>query len=97
MPTHGRISSRPRATWPHGSGDMRARTPSWPTGQDLYYGRPLYVVIGRTAIVARARREYGPPCCVADVASAQLARPRGERGIVGHFAANWLFKAGRRP
>jgi hypothetical protein len=97
MPIHARIPSRPQATWPRGSGGMRARTASWPPRQDPYYGPPLYAAFGRTVVIAEALREPGHPCCVADVAAARLARPRGERSIIGRFTTNLLTRAERRP
>jgi hypothetical protein len=53
--------------------------------------------LGRAAVIAEGLRESGYPECTADVVTAELARPQGERGVIGRFAADQLERAGWRP
>jgi hypothetical protein len=67
------------------------------TADEFDFGQPFEVDLGRAAVIAEGLRESGFPFCTADVVTAELARPEGERGIVGRFAADQLERAGWRP
>jgi hypothetical protein len=84
MPIPMRISSVPPTTWQRGSEGMRP-TARWPPEQDFYYARLLLAGAGRVAILAEALCERGYP---------ELARPRDERGVIGHFAVGVLAGTG---
>jgi hypothetical protein len=66
-------------------------------GEEFDYRQPFEVDLGRAAVIAEGLRESGYPECTADVVTAELARPQGERGVIGRFAADQLEKAGWRP
>lgn len=97
VPIPAQIPFGPQATWPCGSGGVRAAVASWPPREDFYCGCPLLAVIGRAVVIAEALSECGCPGCVADVVAVQWARPQGERGTIGRFAVGLLARTGRRP
>jgi hypothetical protein len=61
------------------------------------FSRPFEVDIGRAAVIAEALREYGYPQCTAEMVTAELAKPKDERNIIGRFAADQLARAGWTP
>jgi hypothetical protein len=65
--------------------------------EDFDFSQPFEVDLGRAAVIAEALRECGFPLCTADVVTAELATPGGERGIIGRFAADQLERAEWRP
>ena len=65
--------------------------------EEFDFGQPFEVDLGRAAVIAEALRECGYPDCTADVVLAELARPGGERGVIGRFAADQLERAGWLP
>jgi hypothetical protein len=68
-----------------------------PGEQAFDYRQPFKVDLGRAAVIAEVLRECGYPDCTAEVVTAELARPGGERGIIGRFAADALERYGWRP
>lgn len=65
--------------------------------EEFDYSQPFEVDLGRAAVIAEGLRESGYPHCTADVVIAELARPEGERDVIGRFAADQLRRAGWRP
>ena len=67
-------------------------------GEEFDYRQPFEVDLGRAAVIAEGLRDSGlARMCTADVVIAELARPGGERGVIGRFAADQLERAGWRP
>jgi hypothetical protein len=61
------------------------------------YSQSFEVDLGCEAVIAEGRPESGYPLCTADMVTSKLARPKGERGVIGRFAADQLERAGWRP
>jgi hypothetical protein len=61
------------------------------------FSQPFEIDLGRAAVIAEALRESGYPDCTAEAVTAELARPAGERGIIGRFATDALTRYGWRP
>jgi hypothetical protein len=65
--------------------------------EEFDFSQPIEIDPGRVAVIAGALRESEYPDCAAEAVTAELARPAGERGIVGRFATDALGRYGWRP
>ena len=81
---------------PHGPAGRHARAGE-PAEREFDFAAPFEVDLGRAAVIAEVLREYGYRPCTADIVTAELARPDGERTSIGRFAADALERAGWRP
>ena len=86
----------PRPASPHGPAGRYARTGE-PAEEEFDFARPFEVDLGRAAVIAEVLREYGYLPCTADIVTAELAKPDGERTNIGRFAADALERAGWWP
>ncbi len=59
---------------------------------ELDHLQPFVVDVGQAAAIAGWLRRNGHPDCTAAVVTAELARPDGERTVIGRFAAAWLYQ-----
>lgn len=65
--------------------------------EEFDFSQPFEIDLGRAAVIAEALRESGYPDCTAEAVTAELARPAGERGIIGRLATDALARYGWRP
>jgi hypothetical protein len=71
--------------------------PGGVAGEEFDYRQPFEVDLGRAAVIAEVLREFGYRPCTADMVTAELAKPDGERSSIGRFAADALARVGWRP
>jgi hypothetical protein len=86
----------PRPASPQAPAGRHARTGE-PAEREFDFTRPFEIDLGRAALIAEVLRECGYPLCTADMVTAELAKPDGERTNIGRFAADALARAGWRP
>ena len=86
----------PRSPLPHGPAGRHARGGE-PAEGEFDFARPFEIDLGRAAVIAEVLREFGYRLCTADMVTAELAKPDGERTNIGRFAADALERAGWRP
>jgi hypothetical protein len=97
MRAHARAPYAFAPALPPAKAGKHAKPGELPGEQAFDYRQPFKVDLGRAAVIAEVLRECGYPDCTADVVTAELARPGGERGIIGRFAADALERYGWRP
>ncbi len=96
MPAHAGAPYAFGPAMPAAPAGRHAKPPGVP-GQEFDYSQPFELDLGRAAVIAEVLREFGYRPCTADMVTAELARPDGERSSIGRFAADALARVGWRP